>query len=325
MGLVHEHLGATIEDQLHEDSARLSFFGNRLGRFFERRRDFLAAFGVYVGAGEQRQGDRVVDRAAHQAVGIGGGAPAIPVLRRQAELAKERGAADAQLRAALQLAGALRQTGATVAARAALDDARGIAEAQGDPVSSLWVAEVEAALGLDKRTRTERIGHFEVLRERCLERNDGFSAARTGTLLTAEYIAARDYGRAEVVARDVLSRFKELGDEYGARIARLNLASALSGVEGREEEAAQIAQELDREVVPEKYPRERAVLCNYLARRYRGADELERAAGYALEAIQIGESLKDAHVIALNRTTLGNLKAGRREVGRGSCGIPCSR
>ena len=36
--------------------------------------------------------------------------------------------------------------------------------------------------------------------------------------------------------------------------------------------------------------------------------ELDEAARFAVEAIQIGEQLKDEHVIALNRTTLGNVR-----------------
>lgn len=308
VGLVHEHLRKTVTEELHEESARFSFFASRLGGFLEKRRDFLAAFYVYREAGEQRHVDRVLGRAGQQAVVMGGGAPAIPILRRQAELARNRGDAEQELRAAVMLAGALRQTGATTEARAALNVARTIADAEADSAGRVWVTEAEAALGLDNRTRRERTAHLEDSRRQCLENGDQFGAARIGTLLTVEYISARDYQRAVVVSRDVVRLFGELGDGYGNRIARLNLASALSGVEGGEEEAAGIVQELDSEVIPEKHPRERALLCNYLARRYREAGDLTEAARFAVEAIQIGEELKDAHVIAINRTILGNVR-----------------
>ena len=313
VGLVHEHLRETMVAGLQEDRARLSFFGSRLGRFFEKRRDPLAAFHVYVGIGEDRRADRIVDRAARQASLMGGGAPAIPVARRQAELADARGDSRARLRAVLTLAGALKQTGARTAARAALDEARTIAGRRRDPEDHMWLAEVSAAFGIDETTRSRRIAELENLRRQCFDKGDRFGVARTGTALTAEHIAAEDYQRAEEVAREVLNIFEELGDDYGRRVARLNLASALSGIESGNEEAARIAQDLEQEVVPERYPRERAVLCNYLMRRYREAADLERAATFAMEAIGIGEQLEDARVIAINRTTLGNI---RRDAGK---------
>ena len=76
--LVHEHLRTTILDQLHQASARLAFFANHLGQFFENSERYLAAFHVYFEADEHRHADRVLERAANQAVLMGGGAPAIP-------------------------------------------------------------------------------------------------------------------------------------------------------------------------------------------------------------------------------------------------------
>ena len=110
--------------------------------------------------------------------------------------------------------------------------------------------------------------------------------------------------------------FIDFGDEHGIRVARLNLASALSGIEGREEEAAAIAQEMQQELVPEEHPRERAVLCNYLTRHYRKSGDTARAAEFALEAIQIGEQLGDRHVVAINRTTLGNVRRDEGNLGQ---------
>ena len=313
IALVHEHLRHTIRDQLQGDSTRHSFFAERLGRFFETSRDYLSAFHVYLESAEHRHADLVVNRAARQAALMGGGAPAIPVLRRQIELAAERGATRVQLPATLQLAWALRQVGATDDALATLDTARQLSAACGDPSTALWVKETEIGLGIETRLKTERIADLEVLQRQFTEKGDYFSTARAGTLLAVEYIAGGDYQRAEVVARTVVRMFRDLGDDYGHRIGRLNLAAALSGIEGKQEEAAALAQELQQEIVPDKYPRERAVLCNYLTRFYRGATEFERAAHFATEAIQIGEELADTQVIAINRTTLGNV---RRDEGK---------
>ncbi len=308
IALVHEHLRTTLLEQLHEAPVRLTFFASRLGRYFERSGHHLAAFHVYREAGEHRHRDRVLARAANQAALMGGGAPAIPVFRRQAELSEEAGRHEEGLHALLSLAFALKQTGSTGEAARALDQARVLAEALNDPSQLLRVKEMEAVLDLGGRPRSERISELEALRNSYSQQDDRFNAARTGTLLTAEYISARNYRSAETVAREVLEVFEQLGDEYGLRIARLNLAAALSGISGREEEAASIAQELQQQLDPEEYPRERAVLCNYLTRHYRESDDPARAAEFALEAIQIGEQLDDRHVIAINRMSLGNCR-----------------
>ena len=306
--LVHEHLRTTILDQLHQTPVRLEFFGNRLARFFENSERPLAAFHVYLHADERRHADRVLDRAVDQAVLMGGGAPAIPVFRRQAELAQDSGAHGKRLHALLGLAFACKQTGARDDADRALVQARAIAESMNEPAYLLRVREMEVLLDVGDSPRNERIVELNALRNLYAENSDLFNAARTGTLLAAEYISGGDYQNAEKVSRDVLQVFNEFGDEHGQRVARLNLAAALSGIEGREEEAAGIAQELQREVAPEEYPRERAALCNYLTRHYRGSGDTARAAEFTLEAIQIGDQLRDLNVIAINRIMLGNIR-----------------
>ena len=312
--LVHEHLRATILDQLHQAPARLAFFTSRLGRFFEDTERHLAAFHVYVEADEHGHADRVLERAANQAALMGGGAPAVPVFRRQAELAQERGDLEERLSALLALSFALKQTGAKDDAGHALDHARATAEKMNEPAHFLKVKEMEAVLDIGGRPRSERIAELNALRNSYVENNDLFNAACTGTLLTAEYIFGGYYQSAEKVSREVLQVFNDFGDEYGKRIARLNLAAALSGIEGREEEAAAIAQELQQELAPEEYPRERAVLCNYLTRHYRQSGETARAAEFAIEAIHIGEQMDDLHVIAINRINLGNVRRDEGEL-----------
>ena len=307
LGLVHEHFRETVASELREDSTRLAFFANRLGRHFEKREEHVAAFHVYVEGQEQHRADRVVGAAAYQAALMGGGAPAVAIFRRQADLAGQRGSAGIELHASLNLAWALRQCGGREEARFALDRARGLAAAGEDEFAIVRVKEAEVALGADDRPRSERVEDLERLRERCIEKGDSFSAARVGILLTVEYIAGGEHRKAADVAREVRAVFEDLGDEYGRRVARLNLASALSGIPGEEDEAGALAQELEQEIDPDKHPRERAVICNYLARYFRRAEDPERGTAFALEAIGIGEELRDVHVIAINRITVGNI------------------
>ena len=306
--LVHEHLSATILDQLHSDPARLAFFASRLGRFFENSERHLSAFHVYLEADEQRHADRVLEKAANQVVLMGGGSTAIPVFRRKAELAQESGDLEKRLYAHLALAFAFKQTGARDDAVSALNQARDSAERLKKAAYFLRVKEMETVLDIGDRPRGKRIAELHALRNSCTENSDLFNAARIGGLLTAEYISGGDYQSAEKVSREVLKVFSDFGDEHGKRVARLHLAGALSGIEGREKEAASITQELQQELAPEEYPRERAALCNYLTRHYRESSDTARAAEFALEAIQIGEQLSDLYVIAINRIMLGNIR-----------------
>ena len=306
--LVHEHLRTTILGQLNQIPARVEYFANRLGRLFESSNRPLAAFHVYLEANEQRSADRVVEQAVNQAVLMGGGAPAIPVFRRQSELAKERGARGNQLHALLGLAFACKQTGSRDDAGRAIDQAKAVAEELQEPAYLIRVREMEALLDIGESPRSNRISELSALRNLYADNEDYSNVARIGTVLAAEYIADGDYLSAEKASRESQRVFDELGDEHGKRASRLNLAAALSGIDGREEEAAFIAQEMQQEVVPEEFPRERAALCNHLTRYYRRSGETARAAEFALEAIQIGEGLLDRNVIAINRIMLGNLR-----------------
>ncbi len=312
--LVHEHLRATILDQLNQSPDRLAFFASRLGQFFEDSERYLAAFHVYSEANERRHADRILERSAGQAVLMGGGALAIPVFRRQAELALDRGGHEERLQALLALAYALKQTGASDGVVQALEQARETANRLNEPACFVWLREMEAVLDIGDRPRTERIAELASLRNMFAENGDIFNAARSGTLLAAEYISGRDFRSAASVSREALRVFSDLGDQVGKRVASLNLLAALSGIGGLEEEAAALAQELQEELAPEEHPRERAALCNYLTRHYRESGDTVRAAEFAHEAIQIGEQLDDLHVIAINRVTLGNVLRDKGEL-----------
>jgi hypothetical protein len=306
--LVHEHLRATLVDQLRDAPARLHFFANRLGRYFEHTGRFVAAFYAYLEADEQHYADRVIDQAAYQAALMGGGAPAIAIYKRQAELARELRQFAEVVHALLALAYAFNQTGARADAIQAVDAARIAAKQQADETEILRVTEVATLLELAGSSRDERIREIGALRKSYAEARNAFDAARMGTLLAAEYIAKRDFANAEMISRDVLEFFNGAGDEYGIRVTQVNLASALSGMNGREQEAGAILQQLQRDLDPEDYPRERAALCNFLTRHYRRLQEPARAAEFAIEAIRIGEQLGDCHLIAMNRVNLGNVR-----------------
>ena len=127
-------------------------------------------------------------------------------------------------------------------------------------------------------------------------------------LLCHEYIIVNNSALAEIEARRAMEYFTSVGDQYGIRIASLNLAAALSGITGSEEEAAELTSKLDRSMDISNEPRARAVLCNILTRRHRENGNTRLAASFAEEAISIGEQLGDLHVIAINHINLGNVR-----------------
>jgi tetratricopeptide (TPR) repeat protein len=308
MQLVHEHLRATLLDQLHHAPTRMAFFASRLARYLEQEERYVPAFQVYCEAGEQRHADRILGRAAHQSRLMGGGAPAVPIFKREIEIARETGHSTQEVYALLNLAHAYKQTGARDDARRALDDARNTANRQGDQALLLRVREMELAIDVTSKARNERIRDLDALRRSYADVGDFFNAARVGTQVAAEYIFGGEYTNAARISREALEVFTDVGDEFGIRIARLNLAAAFSRIDGREQEAVSIARELQSELDPEEFPRARAVLCNLLTRHYRKLGDTASASEFAREAIGIGEHLHDLHVIATNRINLGNVR-----------------
>lgn len=306
--IVHEHPRQSLLDHIRDAPTRLGFFASRLGDHFESSGDYVRAFHIYLETGAGSDLDRILDSAAFQAARRGGGALAIAIFRRKAARSRELGDIREEVLGLLGLAQALQQTGAREDAAQALDAARSAARRSGDDDLLLDVRETALLADIPRLDSAERIHGLQSLQEVRTERGQDFEAARTATLLSAEYIAAGDYPSAEEACRRALDCFVRVGDEHGMRIARVNLVAALSGMDGREGEAAEMTQLLHEETDPAEYPRERAVLCNILTRRHRERGNTAAASAFALEAIQIGESLGDQHVIAINRMNLGNIR-----------------
>jgi tetratricopeptide (TPR) repeat protein len=306
--LVHDHTRQTLRELLGQEPMRLGYFASRLGKYLEQIGEFLAAFMVYEDSGERLHADRLLKRASHQASLRGGGSPAIPVFRRAVEKAREIGSIEDEVMGLLALARALRQVGAADDAVQILDKAREIARASADRDILLGVEETELALGLDKQTMSERINALERLRKAYSEDGSVFNTARLSLLISAEYIGTSEFQLAEQAAQSAVDLFSQLGDEYGERVSRINLVVARSGIEDPYKSHSELWRKLEAGIEPSDFPRERAVICNLLTRRYRKAGQVELAVKLANEAIQIGERLGDRHIIAVNRINLGNLR-----------------
>ena len=312
--IIHEHLRATMVDRLRELPDRWSFFTVRLGEHLERGGNFLWAFHLYLDAEDFARADGVLARATNQAVLYGGGGAAIRVFRRQAELARGMSEYSAEVHALLNLAYALGQAGEGAQAQAALERAQATAGVT-SPVLGLRVREVEIIVGMSGSRRGLRIEGLERVVAEYENLGETFHAARVRTLLAKEYIDERRFEDAAVVCRNALQVMRDLGDEFGVGVVSVDLAAALSGIPGKEDESSFFVKKTQEGWSPEEHPRLRAVVCNILTRRYRESGELDRAEEHALEAISIGETLLEYSVIGVNRINLGNVyrDAGKTE------------
>ena len=304
--LIHEHLRETMVDRLKGLPDRWAFFTVRLGDHLVRHGHFLAAFHLYLDVGESARADQILTKANSQAVLLGGGGIAVRVFRRQAELAHSMKQETDEVHALLNLAYALAQCGENAEASAALARAQAAAGAR-NPVLLLRVKETLVIVGMSGCASRVRIEALERVVVEYEHLGDAFHAARTRTLLAKEYIDETRFEDAAVVSRRAHRVFRDLGDQYGVRVASINLAVALSGIPAKADEALSIVQQIQEGFTPEEHPRLRAVVCNILTRHYRESGQLDIAAEHALEAISIGETLSEHSVVCLNRINLGNV------------------
>ena len=269
LSLVHEYCRSTLVDHLRSSPTRYSFLATRLGGYYERNEEYVRAFAVYDDAGERGRADALVDRAAYQAGSRGRGARSVAVFNRQVEIAVTRDHGPKEVVARISAAQALQEHGDLPGAREQIGLARSRAEEVDDRRVGLIVREAELTLKLVPMSVGDRVSALASLRDAYSMAGYDFEAARTATALAELYIKTEMLAESEGPSRDALAYFSAVGDSYGQRVTRVNLAAALSGLEGREEEAASIAQELTEEIDPDRHPRERAIICNIMTRRFR--------------------------------------------------------
>ena len=308
LSLVHEYCRSTLFDHVRSSPTRYSFLATRLGGYYERSEEYVRAFAVYDDAGEHGRADAIVDRAAFQAGSRGRGARSVAVFNRQVEIAVTLDHGPKEVVARISAAQALRELGDLTGAREQIGLARSRGEEVDDGRIGLIVREAELTLRLVPMSVVDRVSALASLREAYSTAGYDFESARTATALAELYIKAEMLAESEGPSRDALAYFSSVGDRYGQRVARVNLAAALSGLEGREEEGASIAQELTEEIDPDRNPRERAIICNIMTRRFRHSGKPELAKRFAMEAIEIGKRLGNHHVVAINHINLGNIE-----------------
>jgi tetratricopeptide (TPR) repeat protein len=137
---------------------------------------------------------------------------------------------------------------------------------------------------------------------------DEWNAARLGIELSALLISAKEFEEAEKELRSSLEAFLLIGDGYGVELAKRNLASALSGLDGRDEELDRLLAEVGPESSEEQDTRRlEAWSCNLSTRRLRQAGRYDEAERTARRSVELAEELGDQSLKSLNLINLGNV------------------
>ncbi|WP_159008527.1 DUF4062 domain-containing protein [Bradyrhizobium sp. S69] len=303
--LVHEEISRELRLSLARRPALERFVSQRLAQFFFKTKRYLAAFNLYRSFDRPRA-IRVAYRAAFQATREGRFGLAIPPLQFIADSKQASGERLNLAVALIALSQAQDVVGMTADASASLDQADHIANEIGDADFIQSVADQKLIRRVRHELRPEDLEALQAVRRRYTEAGRISDSARLAAEEGSILISIGDHENSVPVLREALEAFQEIGDNYGIYIASRNLISSLNMRDGGQIEAERLLQSLEDGAEYRNEKRERAWMCNILARRYRLDGRLGEAAAAAQEAIDIGKELADPYVTALNRIGLGN-------------------
>ena len=173
-----------------------------------------------------------------------------------------------------------------------------------DAEPPLDILELKAVIGALGKGDRSAFDHLTGMQEKYKDAGRMWDAARLSVNLSVYYIRQDEPDKAAAEAQFAMRVFKEHGDDYGYRVARSNYLSAISAVPEKEEERDKLIGEIDAESLEE--PRQRALLCNVLARRAREKGDLTAAKAFAHEAVEIGRLIGDEGIVCNNLMNLGN-------------------
>jgi tetratricopeptide (TPR) repeat protein len=302
---VHDDIASDLRAALSRRPALHKFVSLRLAQFFARAKRHMAAFELYRHFDPERA-LRVAYRAGSQAQVEGRLAHSIPPLEFIAN-AKRRSGERLDLGIVLlSIAQAYESIGNTGSASAALTEAETVAT-QIDDEPMLQLIKDQRLIGRVRRElRPADLAALREVRSRYKAEGRTADAARLAIEEGALLISTGDHQESIPPLREARAAFLETDDTYGVYVATRNLIASLNMVEGGQSEAEQLLQSIEGQTQGLGQLRERAWMCNILARRYRLDGLLDNAVAVAQEAIAIGAKLGEPYVVALNRIALGN-------------------
>lgn len=302
---IHDELAADLRAAL---AARLSlhkFVCLRLGQFFAKRHRHAAAFALFRRFDSERA-LRSAHRAASQAAVQGRLPQSIPLLEYISDARRSAGQRIELAISLLALAQAQESVGNAKAAAACLVEAEETATAVGDQILVQAVRDHRLISRIRRELRPADLEALREIRTRYAAEgrldDAGRLACEEGTIL----LTINAHEKAAAILREARQIFLKTGDRHGIHVATRNLVATLNMIEGGQAEAEHLLRELEGDDYGFDKLRERAWICNILARRYRYDGRLDDAVAVAREAIDIGRKLGDPYLVALNRIALGN-------------------
>lgn len=303
---VHDEITKDLRASLARRPALKKFVHLRLAQFFAKTRRYLPAFELYQEF-DTKRALRMAYRAASQASSEG----RFALAQRPMEfIVSERRKSGERLELATSLI-ALSQAyeigGDKAAATSRIDEAEKLANELDDADLKQAVADQKLVRRVRYELRPEDLAALAEIRQRYRAEGRISESARLANEEGAILISVGQEARSIPVLREARKDFLRLGDLYGVYIATRNLIASLSMQDGSQKEVEELLGSLEAASPSDGARlRERAWMCNILARRYRIDGRLDDAVGVAREAIEIGRKIGDPYVVALNRIGLGN-------------------
>jgi tetratricopeptide (TPR) repeat protein len=310
--LIHAPTIVAVVKELKQQPQRHRFFANRLIRLAENNGTIRLAYSLAksLDDGSER---KFINGAVREAAQLGDWPLGVQLVEEMLARALDADSKAEALHHMLSLVYPLELMGDTGRAGAMLAKARELATVLGEDALLLW-EEFDVSAKARRALSAADVQELRNIRSRYAEKGRGWDEARIGLELSAIYLASKKFGEAAQVLRPTLQTFRDLGDDYGIDLAERNLASALSAIEGAEEEAERLIAVISaRGESGTDERRQRAWLCNILTRRMRTSGRFDDAEKLANEAIALAEQLGDESLRAINIVNLGNIYRSRSE------------
>jgi tetratricopeptide (TPR) repeat protein len=310
--LRHEHQRGTILKQIASSPNKFAYYARWVAALLSKRGDHVQAYFVLRSA-DNTAAEKISRSALFEAQRHSDFRAQVTILDDVLDKARQRSDAHDLMMLLLSKAQALQYVGRGSETHAVLEEATKLASSNSDPFLKLRAREAETVYAAATTLDIRSLENIKQLEREFLDLGDIWSAARLTTELSVLFTRAKRFQESLAAAERGLAIFEQLEDSYGIAISRLNMATALGAIPGKEDEAAALISSLKQQQEKGGTRRERAWLCNYMVRSLRRKGQFSEALQYGNEAVQIAEELGDLHLAASNRINVGNVCRDMRE------------
>lgn len=265
---VHDDIASDLRTSLSKRPGLLKFVSLRLAQFFVRTKRHMAAFELYRQF-DQSKALKAAHRAASQAAVEGRLAHTIHPLEFIAHAKRDGGERLSLAINLISLAQAYESVGNAAKSNTTLAEAEVIATQIEDDALLQLVHDQRLVARVRRELRPADLAALREMRARYKSEGQVADSARLAIEEGAILISIGDHQASIPVLREARSVFLDLEDSYGVYIATRNLIVSLNMVDGGQSEAEHLLQAIQGQSRGVGQLRERAWMCNVLARRYR--------------------------------------------------------